>query len=279
MHAALLFACLAHPERGQLQPGAAAGLLRLNIRRYTPSMLVHGGSPGRARVASFASITSTLLVLGAGCGSRTSMLDVDAYSSDGLGGFGNTAGSANAVDPQRSAPACENYCKGFTVKCPAELSGRDCRASCAKEVNGNGKACQSLGIKALECLTPSFSSTSRNATCDDAKNDGATACSRELVEFAQCAKPTNVPMPNPQPDPRPNRLGLVRGCDEALSSTPDTCIRLYSCMDGSYLVECVSQLDGNFSCSCSFPSGMMQGAIYGPVADPCRTAATDCRFY
>ena len=248
-------------------------------------MLVHGGRPGRARAASLASITSALLVLAAGCGSRTSILDVDAYSSEGLGGFGNVAGSGNAkgdpnaVDPQRSASACESYCKGFRVKCGAELSGRDCMATCAQEVNSNGKECQSLGIKALECLAPFFSSSSR--ACQAAQNDGSVACSAELGKFAQCAEPTNVPMPNPnpRPGPSPGRPGLVAGCDEAVSSTRDTCIRFYSCPDGAYLVECVSQLDGNFSCSCSLPSGMMQGAIYGPVADPCLTAGTDCRFY
>jgi hypothetical protein len=227
-------------------------------------------------------------MLGAGCGSRTSMLDVDAYSSEGLGGFGNTAGSGanggskgdpNAVDPQRSVSACESYCKGFKVKCPAELSGRDCMATCAEEVNSKGKACQSLGIKALECLAPFFSSSSRSATCDDAKNNGSNTCNQELTKFAQCAAPVPMPNPNPQPDPGPGKRGMVNGCDASVSSTPDTCIRFYSCMDGPYLVECVSQLDGNFSCSCSFPSGVMQGAIYGPVADPCLKAGTDCRFY
>jgi hypothetical protein len=224
-----------------------------------------------------------LFVLGAGCGGRTSMLDADAYSSEGSGGFGNVAGSSNmklgpnGVDPQRSASACESYCKGFAVKCAAELSGRDCVTTCAQEVNGNGKECQSTGIKALECLAPFFSSSNR--TCQAAQSDGTAACSAELGKFAQCTVPTNGPMPNPNPQPNPGGTGLVRGCDEVLSSTGDTCIRFYSCMDGPYLVECVSQLDGNFSCSCSFPSGVAQGAIYGPVADPCVTAATDCRFY
>jgi hypothetical protein len=238
-------------------------------------------------MVSSACITSALLVLGAACGGRTSMLDADAYSSEGLG---NTAGSGgngkvdpDAVDPKRSAAACESYCKGFRVKCAAELSGRDCNATCAEEVNGNGKQCQSLGIKALECLAPFFSSSSR--ACQEAQNDGAAACSAELTQFAPCAVQTNGPMPNPnpnpnpQPNPSPGRPGLVSGCDAAVSSTPDACIRFYSCQDGPYLVECVSQLDGNFSCSCSFPSGVTQGAIYGPVADPCLTAATDCRFH
>jgi hypothetical protein len=220
------------------------------------------------------SITSTLLVLGAGCGSRTSVLDVEAYASQGPE---NTAGSANgdpgAADPQRSIPACASYCQGYKVKCAAQLSGRDCMATCAGEVNGNGKECQSLGIELLECLAPFVSPSSGSRTCQEAQDGGAIACQAQLARFSRCAKPASMPMPGP------DKPGLVDGCTAAVSSAPDTCIRYYTCADGSYLVECVSQLDGKFSCDCSFPSGMTQGAIYGAVSDPCVTAGTDCGFY
>jgi hypothetical protein len=245
-------------------------------------MLVHGGRPGWARVGSFASITSALLLLGAGCGSRTSVLDVEAYASEGGGGFRNSGGSGNAgdrnaVDPQRSSPACARYCQGYKVKCSAELAGRDCMATCAGEVNGKGKDCQTLGIEVLDCLAPFFAPSSGSRTCQAAQNDGSVACQGQLGRFAQCAKPTTEPMP--EPDPRPGQSGLVNGCDSAVSTAPDACIRYYTCKDGSYLVECVSQLDGRFSCSCSFPSGEMQGAIYSAGSDPCLRAGTDCDFY
>ena len=228
-----------------------------------------------------AGITSALLVLGVGCGSRTSVLDVEAYASGGgsTAGSGNANGDPNVADPQRSTPACASYCQGYKVKCAAELSGRDCMAICAGEVNGKGKECQSLGIEVLECLAPFFSASGPSRTCQAAQDDVSIACQSELGRFAQCAKPTSMPMPNPGPRPDPGKAGLVDGCLAAVSTASDTCIRYYTCMDGSYLVECVSQLDGKFSCACSFPSGVMQGAIYGAVSDPCVTAGTDCGFY
>jgi hypothetical protein len=72
---------------------------------------------------------------------------------------------------------------------------------------------------------------------------------------------------------------LVKGCEAAVAAQRDMCIRYYTCSDGPYLVECVSQLDGNYSCSCSYPSGVGQGAIYGAVSDPCQVAGKDCGFY
>jgi hypothetical protein len=217
------------------------------------------------------------------------MLDNDVYSSEGPGGLSSTGGSngtdPNAVDPKRSVPACESYCKGYKMKCAADLEGRDCMATCAGEVNKNGKECQALGIKALECLAPHFSSNSQNRTCELANSNGARACERALTQFASCAAPTKNPNPNPKPDPgpgpgpAPGQSGLVNGCDASVSSQSDICIRYYACMEGSYLIECVSQLDGNYSCNCSFPSGIAQGALYGPVADPCQVAGQDCGFY
>ena len=231
------------------------------------------------------------------------MLDPDAYSSEGVGGFGSNGGASsngatgnkagtngdpNAVDPKRSKSACESYCKGFKLKCSAELGGRDCMTTCAEEVNRNGKQCQALGIKALECLAPHFSSTSTNRTCEAAQANGATACQGALDQFSSCFAPTRTPEPEPQPNPnpRPNPdpgpipgAGLVNGCEAAVAAQSDMCIRYYSCSDGPYLVECVSQLDGNYSCSCSYPSGVGKGAIYGPVSDPCQVAGKDCGFY
>jgi hypothetical protein len=223
------------------------------------------------------------------------MLDPDAYSSEGLGGsFGNggsrnASGNAskggsnpNAVDPQRSAPACASYCKGFQAQCAGQLGGRDCLTACADEVNGNGKDCQALGIKALECLAPFFNASVPSQSCEASTSNGMVACSSQLSQFGACRPPGDrpSPMPNPKPNPRPDpRAGLVDGCAESVASAPDMCIRFYSCSDGAYLLECVSQLDGRYSCSCSFPSGVIQGAIYDAGSDPCSRAGTDCGFF
>jgi hypothetical protein len=219
------------------------------------------------------------------------MLDPDAYSNEGLGGSSGNGGSRNAsrggstpnaVDPQRSAPACASYCKGFQAQCASQLGGQDCLTACADEVNGNGKDCQTLGINALECLAPFFNAGGPNQSCDVSTSNGTAACSSQLSQFGACRPPDDRPssMPTPNPNPRPDPgAGVVDGCDESVASAPDMCIRFYSCTDGSYLLECVSQLDGRYSCSCSFPSGVIQGAIYDPVGDPCMRAGADCGFF
>src|SRR5262245_48596148 len=128
-------------------------------------MLVVGGRTRWARVVSrWSGLSVLLLGLGAGCGSRTSMLDPDVYSEDGpdpvsgasSGGSSNRAGSpaiggsrpmqvggmsGSAPTPTAGQPGmpteptavtktCQNYCAGYATKCPGELKGQDCQLAC-----------------------------------------------------------------------------------------------------------------------------------------------------
>jgi hypothetical protein len=236
-------------------------------------------------VVLIASATGALGLLGFGCGSRTSMLDSDAYSSSGVGGFGNSAGSGNtsgssskagsssdpnAVDPRQSASACEKYCKGYRVQCARELGDRDCEVTCAQEVNNNGKQCQTAGIRVLECLAPLFPMSGPSQGCEVVSNRAAAACSAELAKFQNCA-------PSPKPtNPGPKRLPDNCTLNEAGSG--GDCFRMLECEDGPYLVRCSPNGNGATQCVCLPPSGQLQSLEYGSVGDACELAANDCGF-
>jgi hypothetical protein len=235
-------------------------------------------------VVLIASASGALGLLGVACGSRTSMLDSDAYSSDGLGGFGasfgNNSGSSskagsssdpNAVDPRLSASACERYCKGYRVQCARELGDRDCLATCGEEVNNNGKQCQTAGIKVLECLAPLFPTNGPSQGCDAVSNRAAAACGPELAKFQNCA-PSSKPT-NPGPGRVPGGCMLV---DDSGSGVD--CLQLIECQDGPYIVQCSPNGDGTTQCVCLPPSGQAQSRTYASVGDACRVAAVDCGF-
>jgi hypothetical protein len=219
-------------------------------------------------------------LLGAACGSRTSMLDSDAYSSTGLGGASNVAGSGNtsgnpgkggstnAVDPSMSLAACTAYCKGYRVQCSSELGNRDCLETCAEQVNGNGKLCQSLGIEALQCVAPYFPTTGPSQGCSAVTSRAAAACTPELTQFQTCEL---APTPIPEPSP-------LDACEVTEEKSPVDCIRVYECANGPYLVQCSRTNDGAQDCSCIPPAGPIKFAMYGPNRDPCLIAALDCSF-
>lgn len=224
-------------------------------------------------------------LLGAACGSRTSMLDADAYSSTGVGGASNLAGAGNrsgsagkggstgdpnAFDPSKSAGACAAYCKGYQVHCSSELGDRDCLETCAQQVNGNGKQCQTLGIEALDCLAPHLTPTGPSQGCSAALSGAAAACTPELIQFQACKQ---EPEPTPTPNPMPSR-----DCRVTEGGGPDNCIQLYDCTEGPYLVQCISANDGAQACSCVPPTGAAQFSMYGPSPNPCQTAALSCGF-
>lgn len=232
-----------------------------------------------------ASGAGALGLLGVGCGSRTSMLDSDAYSSDGTGGFGagsgNTSGSSskagtssdpNAVDPRVSASACERYCKGYRVQCARELGDRDCLATCAEEVNNNGKQCQASGIKVLECLAPLFPTSGPSQGCEVVSNRAAAACGPELAKFQNCAPSAKPTSPGPKRTPENCTV------NEAGSSSGSDCFRLLECNDGPYIVQCSPNGNGTTQCLCLAPIGQPQTLEYGSVGDACKLAAIECGF-
>jgi hypothetical protein len=218
------------------------------------------------------------------CGSRTSMLDPDAYSSTGAGGSSNVAGSGsrsgspgkagspgdpNAVDPNKSTAACTAYCRGYRVQCSRELGNRDCLATCAAEINNDGKQCQQYGIKVLECMAPLFPTSGPSLGCEDVSNRAAAACGPELGKFQSCS---SDPTPTPTPDPKPSDTCTVT---EAIG--PSDCFQLYECMAGTYFVEC-SHDGGTQTCNCYTPAGPGPVKVYSGIANPCLTASADCGF-
>jgi hypothetical protein len=250
-------------------------------------MLVNGGRSGW-RAAPLALACSALSWMVAACGSRTSMLDSDAYSSIG-GGFGNVAGSSNAagssstgggnaVDPNRSAQACEKYCKGYRTYCSDDLGGRDCSAACAQEVNNQGQQCQTLGIAVLECLAPHFSAAAPVQDCASITARSTAACSAELAKFAGCRDDDDDDDPSPMPNPNPVRP-RPSDCRATGMSGGGTCVQIYECTEGPYLVQCTQADTGNQDCVCIPPSGAPQLRTYRGSLDACTTAAMDCGFF
>jgi hypothetical protein len=213
------------------------------------------------------------------CGSRTSMLDPDAYSSTGVGG--STAGSGNKsgstgkagssgdpLDPNKSSAACTKYCNGYRVQCAAELGNRDCVATCTAEVNDRGKQCLKLGTEVLECLAPHFPSTGPSQGCKVVSDRAAAACGPLLSKFQSCAPESKPDQPTLRPD---CVLNNVAGGTE--------CLQIYECMEGPYLVQCNTTNPGNRTCTCISPTADPKTFTYGAnVIDPCEVAASDCGF-
>jgi hypothetical protein len=279
---------------------------------------------------------SLALLFAAGCGSRTSMLDSDAYTDEGdddvimpgTGGKGGSTspmpatggksssggsgprggqasrggqpasgGASGGAFPSAGAPVggsfgtagtgvstggsaptpgtttqqiCTNYCKGYANTCSVELDGRDCVALCAAEVDGFGKSCQRLGLKAVKCLTPSFQKP--NLSCGEATSQGLNRCGAGVNRFQECKRdvaPTPVPT-----DPTP------ANCDGFASGDGQSCKMGLTCVDGNYTVGCQLLNNGYYACNCYYPNGATantQVNANGPEF-ACGTAAQYCGF-
>lgn len=237
-------------------------------------MSVNGGRPWWVRWVSAGGSVVVLALLGTACGSRTSMLDPDAYSSPGSGGSGGSSNTGKAgssgdpLDPSLSSAACTKYCNGYRVQCSAELGNRDCVETCTAEVNNRGKQCLKLGTEVLECLAPHFPWSGPSLGCKAVSDRAATACGPELSNFQNCAPVSKPTAPTGRPDCPVNNL--VGGTE---------CLQLYECMGGPYLVQCTSTNTGDRACSCLPPTSENKTLTFtygATVSNPCELAANDC---
>src|SRR5690349_22615978 len=158
-------------------------------------MVVLCGSWVKSKVrAGGAALLGALLVVG--CGSRTSMLDLEGFDEGfggssssggnaasrggsgskgggtGRGGTGaagapsNMGGKASTTPSTPATQPCRQYCAGYSVTCAEELEDDNCQGLCEDELNGAQPTCEALGIEAVKCLTPFF--TAGSGSCDAA---------------------------------------------------------------------------------------------------------------
>ena len=125
--------------------------------------------------AGGAALLGTLLVVG--CGSRTSMLDLEGFddgyagstsrggssskagsssrggtsskggasSRGGTGAAGapvGTAGKASMTPGTTATEPCRQYCRGYSVTCAQELEDDNCQALCEDELNAATPPCE-----------------------------------------------------------------------------------------------------------------------------------------
>jgi hypothetical protein len=239
--------------------------------------MVVRGAVGWSKVGALLGLAGLVLGLGAGCGSRTSMLDQEGYlasvgnGATGGGGSsgkaGNAAGGAmnpGAINPMVAQEPCKRYCSGFQVACSADLGGRDCVATCVAEANRNDTACQSAAIGVLDCYSPFFMP---GQDCESANARGGAACDEQLSRYNQCMGGGERPM-------MPSNPVTPRRCRTITSSGGETCFELLGCVGGDFLVEC-SPSNGGTRCSCSGPSSSTSFE-YGPMLSACQRARIDC---
>jgi hypothetical protein len=193
-----------------------------------------------------------------GCGSRTSMLELEGYELGGssFGGSFTTGGQAmgtagTLLVPAAGAPStpttdpCAQYCSGYAKTCANELKGRDCRAVCQAEIDGSG-SCQVLGISAIQCLTPFFQPG--NGSCEAATSRGLAQCGNALANFKTCT--TGAPMLTPPPPPD---LTDPTTCPSMGVTSPGSCDIVFACSRSTYHVSCSLNPDiGGAHCYCSY---------------------------
>ena len=265
-------------------------------------MSVHGGRRGWVRVAGLVATVGILGSLGTACGSRTSMLDSDAYDSNGngivaaagranvpnagtagkssngtglLGGAGsgsNNAGGAPAsgVDTSLALTPCQQYCPGYGTQCKTRLDGQDCLSTCQGELNGFGPSCQMLGIAALQCLAPFFSAN--GGDCNSAVNHALANCGTIVAAFDSCKKQLGGPT-----TPSKSRDAFA-GCERTGGGDTRSCEESFSCFDGDYVTFC-SLPTGSmlFDCGCVSLSGRMGSGRLPPSGDLCLDATVLCQ--
>jgi hypothetical protein len=214
-----------------------------------------------------------------GCGSRTSMLELEGYELGGasFGGSLATGGKATGTAgtlPSAGGPStpstdrCAQYCNGYAKTCANELKG-DCQGLCQAEIDGFGAKCQVLGISALECLTPFFQPG--NGSCDAATKRGLAQCGRAVANFTTCkpSAPTPTPMPDfMDPATCPSRGGV----------SPGACKMEFGCLQGIYQTSCSLAPDGaSAHCYCHHDdTGWMGGVGTTDFSLACVLAASQC---
>lgn len=192
---------------------------------------------------------------------------------------GNTSSggktNGNAVDPELAVTPCAQYCPGYGVQCRERLNGQECFPTCQNELNGFGKSCQALGIKALTCLTPFFSPG--GGDCDAAVGRALSKCNKVVKQFESCKRKYasgNNPNPTPTTPTTPADPTTCPSGGRALG--PDACVDAYDCGDGRYIAEC--RMDPNSMlarCRCTTPTDTRELSV-PRVANPCELAAESC---
>lgn len=268
-------------------------------------MLVKGGAFGWARLAGRVVVSWGVvgLLVTAACGSRTSMLDPDAYevgaggtftgplgnagkpSSSvggrpvGIGGATTTptagapsSGPVSNVDPSVAVGPCQQYCPGYGSQCKRRLKGQDCLATCQNELNGSGPTCQALGVQTLSCLAPFFSRG--GGDCDGAVARALAQCGDIVAKFDACKKEfLRSPGNNPS-------LNFVGSCLRSGGPMSDgNCSQIFNCNNGPYVTFCNQATDGTMllDCTCITPDGQTLVSRMLPSADPCLSATTLCQ--
>lgn len=190
----------------------------------------------------------------------------------GTAGVGGKA-SGGVVDPGLAIAPCDKYCPGYGTQCVARLKGAECVPTCQGELNGFGKSCQSLGIKAINCLTPFF--TPGGSNCDAAVGRALNKCKSIVDKFNACKKKaggSNTPGTAPDFDPTMCTLG-----DHY--ADPQNCLYSYVCDSGTYVAACTTNASNTTAdCTCINPDGSQQQRmvkVQGALP-ACDTASDAC---
>lgn len=240
------------------------------------------------------------LLVTAACGSRTSMLDPDAYDVSQSEGGSSTRPSGNAgkpssnagkpsssaagatstpsggasnstVDPGLAVQPCQQYCPGYGTQCKKRLKGQDCLSTCQAELNSSGATCQALGVKTLACLGPFFSPNGGN--CDGAVNRALTKCQGIVAEFEKCKDLAASTSGN---DPS---LDFFASCQRDGGPMDDgSCTQIFTCANGPYITFCNWAQDGTMllDCTCATPKGEAFNGRLTHSADACLNATALC---
>ena len=257
------------------------------------------------RVIGLAAAVAVLAPLGTACGSRTSMLDSDAYGSDsegvvGVAGSANAPGSgtagkstngtgapgragsssttpaggaANSLDPTLALSPCQQYCPGYGTQCKPRLEGKECLSTCQGELNGYGTSCQTLGINALLCLTPFFSAN--GGDCNAAVNRALAQCGMIVAAFDSCKKGVSG---SSTPSTPSKPISALASCPRSGGGDATSCVQAFACNEGSYVTFC-SLPPGSMllDCGCVSPNGQMVSVSLPPSSNVCVDAAAFCQ--
>lgn len=254
------------------------------------------------RLVGLVAALGILGTLGTACGSRTSMLDSNAYDSDregvvGTAGRSNVSGTGsagkssngmgllgragsgpttpvggpvNGVDTRLALTPCQQYCPGYGTQCKKRLENQDCLSTCQGELNGFGPSCQKLGIDALTCLTPFFSAN--GGDCNSAVNHALARCGTIVAAFDSCKKNNGGATP-----PSKSREAFA-GCERSGGADTTSCNELFSCSDGNYITFCLlppgSML---FDCTCVDATGQATSGRLPPAGNLCLDATVLCQ--